>query len=404
MSRPVAGITSTLSELARDGRGWILLLVAGGWFLSLGVRLTVPALLPYLREAFSLGLTGAGLLVSVLWIAYALGQLPGGILSDRLGEGRVLFASTAICGVLVALVALAWSPIVLFGAVALFGFATAFYGPVRFTILSDIYERRDGTAIGITLSAGEVGNAVLPATAGIVAAAATWRLGFGLTVPLFALVALGILIHVPSRTSGETSAVDDLSVETLRYVLRAIGQRAILLVTAVQLLVFFAWQGFTGFYPTYLVEMKGLAPSTAALLYGFFFAAGILVQPLAGAGVDRFGAKRTLPVILVVGVVGLGALPVIDSLAGLVAVTLLLSGMIGVTPITQTFLANALPTDMKGTGLGLLRTGFMLLGATSPTIVGVLADAGYFDEAFVLLAAVVALGAVFVVMLPREKV
>jgi hypothetical protein len=43
---------------------------------------------------------------------------------------------------------------------------------------------------------------------------------------------------------------------------------------------------------------------------------------------------------------------------------------------------------MRGTGLGTLKAGWMTLGATAPFIVGLLADAGYFDGAFLLVAAV----------------
>jgi MFS family permease len=203
-------------DLWKDGRGWILLGVAGGWFLSLGVRLVFPALLPYVREAFSLDLTAAGLLLTVLWVAYALGQFPGGIIGDRLGEGNALVLSTVVSGSMIAALAVSNSALALFATTALFGFSTALFGPARFTILSSVYDRRDGTAIGLTLAAGEAGNTILPVVAGVLAAAVSWRLGFGVTVPLFFCMALVIWRVVPGRTTGATSAVDTLSIETLR--------------------------------------------------------------------------------------------------------------------------------------------------------------------------------------------
>ncbi|MCH7661306.1 MAG: MFS transporter, partial [Euryarchaeota archaeon] len=215
-------------DLWRDGRGWILLGVAGGWFLSLGLRLVFPALLPYLREAFSLGLTASGLLISVLWIAYALGQFPGGIIGDRLGEGNALVISTLVSGTMIAVVAVSNTSLTLFLATGLFGFSTALFGPARFTILSAIYEERDGTAIGLTLSAGEAGNAILPVVAGVLAAAVSWRLGFGAMVPLFGLMAVVLFRVVPGKLTDE-SAVDSLSMETLKYVARGITERSILI-------------------------------------------------------------------------------------------------------------------------------------------------------------------------------
>lgn len=388
-------------DLWSDGRGWVLVGVAGGWFLSLGVRLVYPALLPYVREAFGFDLTVAGLLLTVLWAAYGLGQFPGGIIGDRLGEGNALVVSTLVSGTMIAVVAVSNTPLVLFLATALFGFSTALFGPARFTILAGIYDERDGTAIGLTLSAGEAGNAILPVAAGVLAAAASWRLGFGVTVPLFFLMALVLFRVVPDRVN-RGSVVDDLSISTLRYVARGIAERSILIVTGVHVLLFFVYQGFTGFYPTYLVEMKGLSTGIAAALFGLFFASGVLVQPIAGAGGDRFGTRPTLYAVVAVTTIALAALPFVEGVPGIVLVTVVASTLVGVTPLTQTFLVNALPDDMKGSGLGLLRTGQIALGATGPLVVGAVADLGYFDGAFLGLAAVAGAGIVLTALVPDD--
>ena len=380
----------------------MLVAVAGGWFLSLGVRLIFPALLPYLRDAFGLGLSAAGLLVSALWVAYAVGQFPGGVLGDRLGEGNALVASTAVSAVAIALVAAANSVWTLFAGTVAFGLVTAVYGPARFTIISSIYDERDGTAIGLTLSAGEVGNVILPVTAGTLAAAVSWRLGFGFVVPLFVAWTVVLWAVAPGRPGSGEAAADSLSRETLRRFVEGVAERSILLVTGIHLLLFFSFQGFTGFYPTYLVEMKGLAPRTAAGLFGLFFAVGVVVQPLAGAGGDRFGARRALFVVIAITAVALAALPFAEGTVTLALVTVVASVMVGATPLTQTFLVHALPDDMKGSGLGLLRTGYIALGATGPFVVGVLADAGYFDAAFWLLAALAAVAFALCWTIPRR--
>lgn len=396
------GALGTLArELWSDGRGWILLGVAGGWFLSLGVRLIFPALLPYLREAFSLSLTIAGLLVTCLWIAYALGQFPGGIIGDRLGEGNALVVSTFVSGVTIAVVAAANSAWILFAATILFGFSTALFGPARFTILSAIYDDRDGTAIGLTLSAGEIGNATLPVAAGVLAAVASWRLGFAVTVPLFFLMTVVLFRFVPGKLS-QGSAVDSLSIETLRYLARGIARRSIAIVTGIHLFLFFVHQAFTGFYPTYLVEMKGFSPTLAAGFFGLFFVAGVFVQPLAGMGGDRFGPRPTLVVVTAVSAIALFALPLVDTLAGIALVTIVSSTLLGVTPLTQTYLVNAMPDDMRGSGLGLLRTGLIALGATGPVIVGAVAEAGFFDAAFFGLAVAAGAGIVLSFFVPHR--
>jgi hypothetical protein len=57
-------------------------------------------------------------------------------------------------------------------------------------------------------------------------------------------------------------------------------------------------------------------------------------------------------------------------------------------PPINTAGVGALPDEIRGSGFGLLRTGYIAFGAVGPPIVGVLADAGRFDGAFLLLGGV----------------
>ncbi|SDR32352.1 MFS transporter [Natronobacterium texcoconense] len=397
------------AELWSDGRGPILVAVASGWFLSLGVRMIYPAVLPQLREAYGFDLTLAGVLITALWIAYALGQLPGGVLDDRFGSRNVLVVSTGVSAIALTLVVTAGSVGVLFGATVLFGFATALYGVTRFTLLSTIYPDRGGTAIGLTMGAGDFGNAVLPPIAGALAAALAWELGFGFTIPLFLVATVGLYLALPagsrdesSADSDDTNADDTDFTDTARRIARALRHRPVMLVAAIQTLGYCTWQAFTAFYPTYLVEMKGLEPTTATVLFGGFFALGIVVKPVTGSIYDAYGARRSLPFVLGSITVATLVLPFVESLAGLVAVTAVASSVLGYSTISLTYLTASFPDDVRGTGLGSVRTGYMLIGAGSPTVVGVLANADYFDEAFFLLSAVAAVAVVLSLLVPEE--
>lgn len=405
MSLSIPELTSDLrtaiADLRRDGRGWILLTVSAGWFLSQGMRLVYPALIPYFRTEFAIGLTVAGLLVTVLWVAYALGQLPGGILGDRVGEGNILVFSTATSAVMVLVVGLSPDIRMLFVATIIFGFATAMFGPTRFTIFTDIYTERAGTAVGLTMAAGSIGNSLLHVAAGFVAAYLSWRVGFVAAVPLFAIVTAGLWWYVPSRTSGETSAVDEFSLETARRIIDGISSRPIMVVLAIQIFLSFAYQGFMGFYPTYLVDAKGLSPQLAAVFFGVFYLVGSVVQPIAGSCMDRFGTRVALVGVVGIIVVSMVALPFVHGIPQLLALTVVLASLTGYAPITQTYLSSSLPDDMKGTGLGAVRTGFILLGATSPVLVGALGDFGYLNEAFLGLAGVAAIGLLLATQIPE---
>jgi|GEM_PF-5973262 hypothetical protein len=102
-----------LGDLRGEGRGWTLLSIAVGWVFVLGGRFLVPAVLPQVKDAFTVGDIGAGVAVTVIWATYGLMQMPAGILVDRVGERRLLAGSVVLT---------ATSVVVIGGAPAFFAF------------------------------------------------------------------------------------------------------------------------------------------------------------------------------------------------------------------------------------------------------------------------------------------
>jgi MFS family permease len=364
----------------------MLLLISLGWFLAVGVRMMYPVLLPHLRVAYDLDLALAGFLLTVLWLAFAFGQFPAGVLADRLGEGVIMALSLAVTALILTLVVTAVTTVVLFAATALFGFGMALYSVARLSALPDLFPDQLGATVGIVAASSDAGRAVLPPIAGLLALVGSWQMGFGFTIPLFVLVAVGVWIVVPAETSAQSTAVDEVSVANLRYIAAALLTRPIVTGSALMVLGFAIWTAFTGFYPTYLLEEKGLSATVTSGLFGLFFVMGIGVKPLSGAAYDEFGIRRTLVAVLVVSGLALAAVPMTEGIWPLVAITVLASPLASFGIIIQSYLLEALPDDMQGTGLGLLRFGFITLGALSPVVFGTIADRGFFDEGFFLLA------------------
>lgn len=373
--------------LGSKGRGPILLVIAAGWGITIGTRAIYPVVLPDLRAAYGLDLTGAGVLLTILFVAYAIGQLPGGIFADRIGERKTLTASLALSGGALVLIITAGSTIALFLATAVFGFGVGFYAIARFTAIATIYPEGYGTAIGVTNVSPEVAQAVFPPIAGFIAVAVGWQYGFGATIPLFLLVGAGLWIYIPTHASDERSAVDTVSLETGRYVFSALGNPPIILGTLVMILGFSVWQAFTGFYPTYLIEEKGLSPSIASLLFGLYFAGSALIHPISGMIYDRTNIRYPTILVLFAGIALLG-LPFAENLGVLVVISLLLGTLLAFETSTESYLVAALPADVEGTGFGILRTIVFATGATSPIVFGAAAERGFFDEMFLVLAGI----------------
>nr|WP_256534054.1 MFS transporter [Halovivax cerinus] len=387
----MAVVTSTIRSfgaLRGGGRGSILLAVAFGWFLSISVRTIYPALLPRIRAAYGLSLTAAGLLLTVLWVAYAAGQLPGGVLTDWIGERLLLVVSSVLAAMTLSLVVLADAPVVLFVATALFGAGTALYGTSRFTILQRVFPDQLGTATGATMAAGDVGNAVMPPVAGVIATAVAWQYGLGFAVPLFLLAAVGLWTTLPGRQTAATPLREQLSPPDLW---RTLSQPFVLRRTLLLVLWAVLFQAFVGFYPTYLMDVATVPSPVATALFGFFFALGIPTKPLAGRAYDRVGVRTPLVVIMGATAVSFAAVPFASGLPTFVVLTALAAGVLGFETIVISDLTGRLPDRTRGTSLGAIRTVYIGLGAVSPLLVGAVADAGHFDAAFFAIAALAGL-------------
>lgn len=385
-------------ELWRDGRGRVFFVISLGWFISIGGRLVFPALIPRVRVALDISLSTAGAVLTALWLAYALTQFPGGLLGDRVGERAVLVTSMTIAGIglLVAVTASGVSAFV--GGTVLFGVGSGLFSTTRMTVLSDVYPKVAGTAIGLSQAAGNIGTTILPVLAGVIAVAVGWRGGLAmLVVPVF-LTAVGLWVIVPRRTHAPASS----EAQSLRAVLDGVLQPTPLLVTGMMLSMSLVYQGFTSFYPTYLVTEKALSDGAASVLFGLFFATGVVVQPLAGMSADTIGAKRTFAGCILFSVLGLVALPFVDGTLALALVTVVLGVQLGFWAVANSFGIQVMPEAVQGSGFGLVRTSYLVFAAMAPAGMGALADAGFFDESFVLLGGVAALALVLGHRLPGE--
>ncbi|KDE58912.2 MFS transporter [Halostagnicola sp. A56] len=367
-----------------------------------------PVLLPDFSDEFGLTHTTAGLLVTVVWLCYAIGQLPGGVLADRFGERTMLTASVSLVVVGVGLVLVAPTALALYTATGAVGLGLSQYPIARITILSRLYPDRIGRALGITMASGDIGQTIIPPIAGVLAAAFAWHLGLGFVLPVLCLIAGLIWVTLPkhgseSQNDEEASHEHDGYVDYVLYLLRELLQRKFLVVGVILFLFIFVWQTFSAFYPTYLVEQKGLSKTAAGALFGLFFAVGVVAKPAAGVAYDTIGLRKSLPIVLAGSIVGLALVPSVEGFWPLAGVTVLVSTMLGSGAITQSYLAEAIPADIQGTGLGLVRSSAAMLGATGPVLFGFIAENGYFDEGYVLLAGIVGLSTLLTVLMPRTE-
>lgn len=400
-------MTSWLSVTARNASGdrrvWMAGTVSIGWMLVLGTRLVIPTLLPQITAEFDITNTTAGVAITVMWVTYALVQFPAGLFTDRRGERLILTVSMGIATLSVLLFSVAPTLVVFVVASVVFGLGTGLYGPPRVTIISKTFPKKDGTVMGFSFAAGNVGAAALPFLAGLLAYRFGWRAGIAFVLPVFVLIGYAMWRTVPDSSVSLEGTVPKSPRQVVSRLNVGLRDWTIFLLGAASTLMVFTYQGFTAFLPLYLVTTKGMSQPTAAVLFGAFFATGAVVQPLAGYLSDRLGRRRLLVTLTVVHVLALIALPFVETVPWVFVLVVVLGTRAGVGPVNNAFLVGVLPSDVQGAGYGLLRSVFMTIGSTGSIVVGALADADRFDEAFFFLAAVVVVATACYVFLPTDS-
>jgi MFS family permease len=361
-----------------------------------------PVLLPYFNNEFGLSLATGGLLVTIIWLSYAFGQVPGGVLADKYGERKMLTVSVVLVIISLVFVLFASTVGVLFAATAAFGLAYSQYPIARITALSDLYPERIGRALGLTMASGDIGQTILPPIASVIAVAAAWQFGLGFVLPFLCLAAVVIWITL-DKYDPAGMADSEPTDNGFRYVIGKLREPTLAVMWVIMFLFIFVWQTFSAFYPTYLVEIKGFSTTTAGLIFGLFFAFGVIAKPAAGVAYDKIGIRISLPLILLGSIVGLGALPFVDGTIPILCVTILVSTMLGSGAITQSYLADTIPTEIQGSGLGMIRSSSSMIGASGPVVFGIIAERGYFDQGYLLLAALVATVTLISLLLPKQK-
>jgi MFS family permease len=368
-------------------------LSAGGWALSQGTWLLLPALAVPIRETLGIGNAAFGVAMSVLWGSIALTQFPSGLLSDELGHRTVLVPTMVAAGVAVAALArLAALPAFL-ALVVLVGVGTGAFPTVARALLSSRFGEDRGRAFGVFGGAGDAAGVATPLVATAAIAAGVWRLTFVAVGAGVVLAAVGFHLLLAEEYSFRRPSLVGPGRDALSEVLRPGVPLAVLCYSTFALV----WQGATSFLPIYMYEAKGLSLATANGTLSVLFLMGMLVKPAAGWASDLVG-RRSLVVgalfvagCLLAGLALLARRPVV-VLGG---VALFGGALMTFQPVMQAYLMDWFEGASEGGAFGLARLIYATIASTGSTVVGVGSETLEFDAVFAGLAValVVASGA-----------
>jgi MFS family permease len=361
-----------------------------------GARLAFSPVVPDAVEAFTITKSTVGLLLSGVWVAFALVQFPSGVLADRYGERRVILA--AMAGTVLPSLGLAFAPSFAWFVVAAIalGAGAGLYFSVGTALLSGLFEERN-TALGIHTAGVPVAGLVLPGVVTAIALRYHWQDAFlvtaGIAALAFVLVVAGIDRTEPADPGR--SLREAVRVSLLR---RLLVRREVAVTLALAVLGMFAFQALVSFYPTFLEEYWNYSETRASGLFSVLFvlfAISLFVQGRLADAVSRDGVLVAAYLLAAAGF----AVGVSKAVPGAPLLSVGLIGMgVGWAGVIQARFMAGFDATERGTGFGLVRTVFVTLGSAGNAVTGALAESVDWTAAYGLVSVLLVIAAIVVVL------
>ncbi|MFJ5921062.1 MFS transporter [Kitasatospora sp. NPDC092948] len=391
----------------RVARITVVLLFAA-WLIDYADRLVINFVLPSVGKEFHLSHGQQGLVVSAFFLAYALAQIPGGLLTDRFGAHRVTTWALLAWSLFTALTGFAWSFAALLAVRFVFGAAEGIFPPASMKVLVERTspEQRMG-ANGVIMSSSAVAAIAAPLAVAPLVAVFGWRSAFFSAAALGVFVVLAMRAWLPAplpRTGTEAGAEAGVGagVAGRRHGLREVLRVGALWRFAAMMFGYNILQGgLLAWAPSYLNTRMGVPLAAVGALMVPPALAGAAATIIGGRLSDRLGGHHRKLVVpgMAVAAIALPLMAFSSSTTAFVvfATVVVAAASLAYMPIFAVPLSG-LPPAFVGVGGAVVVVGGQLAGMVTPPVMGVIIDAFSFRTAFASLvvgAVVTALMAVF---------
>ena len=395
-----ATATSVPSHTPLRADASVIGLVGIAHLISHYSQLLLAPLFPWLKDAFQVGYTELGFLMTIFFVVSCAVQASSGFVVDRFGPRPILFAGLTLLGLAAFGFAASTSYAMLAGFSVLAGIGNGVFHPVDYTLLNKrVSPSRLGHAYSVHGITGSLGWALAPAMLVPIAIATSWRVALVCAGVLSFSVLLVLLFsrrHLALPPTPAPSAAAAAKAAASGAVAGQ-GNFAFLRIPAVWMCFAFFF-----FYAVALNVVQAFAPEAARQLHAVPVALAAMcltVYMVASAGGMVLGGFLAADPSRCERIVGVGF-----GLAACVAVALafmqlpgalvpVLFGVMGFCagiagPSRDLLVKRSTPEGSTGRVYGIVYSGLDIGQALSPLLFGVLLDQGRFSAVLLGLAVV----------------
>jgi sugar phosphate permease len=418
--------------VASRGRWYVLLMISAMYLITYLDRVNISTAAPLISKEFGFDKVTMGIIFSAFVWAYAIFQVPGGWLSDKLGARGVLGSIVTYWSIMTAATAGAFNAVSFIVLRFLFGVgeAGAFPGATRAMQLWYPQAER-GFVQGITHSASRLGAAIAPPLVVLIISLWGWRAVFLICGAIGFFWSLWWVLtyrNLPEdhamvnraeleriRGVDATGAIKPPPIERQANVpwgtlVRSPNMWAIM--AAYFTYVYCLWI-FLTWLPSYLIEFRHFTLIKVGLFASLPLFAGVIGDTVGGLATDyllrRTGsAKIGRRTVAIIGLLGCAVFIVPAALTedAYVAVWCLTASMFFLECTIGPSWAVPMDTGGKysGTVSGMMNMAGNIGGALSPIVFGALVQIGNWQAPFIVAAALLVIGsAVWAFWLDPDK-
>lgn len=349
-------------------------------------------LLPFIIEKFSLNLTQAGMLSTVMQIPALLNPVIGK-LADRTSVRYFIILAPAMTAIPMSLLAIAPNYIVLLALLFVAGISVSLFHVPAPVMIYRVSGGKTGRGMSFFMTGGELARTLGP----LAIIGAISLLGFDGYYPVMSLGILASLVmyfkfkDIPITSSSSEKPSIRRTMNDLKGLLLPLS--AIVIVRG------FMHASLTAFLPLYIIQ-ETADVWLAGISLSLFEAAGVVGILAIGTLSDRFGRRNMLLFSLVIAPVSL--LVFIGSPAWLQFPALVITGvtLLSTTPVMLAMIQEA-TEDGSSSANGLFMMISFLARSAVVVVVGFTADHIGLEKTYVLSAVLGLLGIPVILMLPR---
>ena len=372
------------------------------FLLAFGSGILIP-ILPLFARSFGMSFSAISFVIAGSSIGTVLGDVPAGMILERINRRTGMLIGVGLITVSMIGVGLAHTGIELILYRIVSGVGLALWNISRHTYITDVITNQTrGRALAIFGGINRVGTFASPAIGGILGAA------FGLRLPMFVSAALAgvvviLVLWFMKEEHAETHEV--VQHEAWPRIKRLFIEHFRVLSTAgsAQIFAQMIRQGRRLLIPLYGATVIGLDVDAIGFIVTTSAAVDMMLFPVAGYVMDRFGRKYvSVPSFMLMGL-GMGLIPFSTTFTGLMLATVVIGFGNGLgSGCMMTLGADLAPSDGTGQFLGLWRFIGDMGGVGGPLAVGNFADLFGLETSAFTLAGIGALASLTLLLLVPE--